>query len=789
MGFLVQSSHGGAGNFEVVVQRARGGGAFHWWRDNDDAALPWHGPSTAFGSAGDIGATSLIQSNFGAAGNLEVVATQSDQLVHSWRDDGGTWLWKTPTPLAATVAPQASPAFVQGGIGTKGNFEVVAALAGGGMGHWWRDNDDPNLAWHGPSALFGGGQIGAVALVHGLQSGNLELIARAGDQLQHWWRDPGGVWHQGPDAASGVSGRHDLCQNTFAGGPSPHYEVVAPLVAGGMGHWWADPLDPALTWHGPTPFASGQVLAVGLVQPHHGTLEVVAVFADRLEHWWRDAGGPFAWHGPSPLWQRPDFVPAVDGSCAIQYDTETVAIHAALLHTGKVVMWSFADFDDSVPQSRVLDLATGQLTTPPASHHVFCSGHAFAGDGTLVVTGGHHDDVKAVHTFSPSSDQWSHVADMAHGRWYPTAVALPDGRVLTVSGTVNGGPIAPGNPVNDSMEVIDAGGGMGGTAGLPSPWSGQFPAGLPTIDLYPFVFVLPSGQLLFHSRHVSRRYDPASGAWGPELPGVSQVSRTYPCEGSAVLLPLQPPAYTPKVLVVGGGGANPEEVALSTPSTASAEILDLGDAQPAWRSTAPMAFPRVMPDAVLLPDGSVAVVGGSATGLAGAGLSPVYPIERFDPATETWSTLCDTLAPRLYHSCALLLPDGRVLIAGKDAINNPDPFHYPDHRGEVLWPPYLFAGPPPAIGPAPGDLHYGQPFAVATPDAARVDAANLLRAGSVTHSFNMGQRLVGLEITSRSGGSISLVAPPHHHIAPPGWYLLHLLSAGVPSSGRFIHVG
>ncbi|MGH9269252.1 MAG: hypothetical protein ACRD0D_13895, partial [Acidimicrobiales bacterium] len=61
MGFMVQSTHGDAGHFEVVVPRW-GGGIEHWWRDNDSPTLAWHGPLICFGSTGDIGSVGLVQS-------------------------------------------------------------------------------------------------------------------------------------------------------------------------------------------------------------------------------------------------------------------------------------------------------------------------------------------------------------------------------------------------------------------------------------------------------------------------------------------------------------------------------------------------------------------------------------------------------------------------------------------------------------------------------------------------------------------------------------------------------
>ncbi len=765
--------------------RGAGGGAWHWWRDNDDPGHPWHGPTTAFGSEGVIDALSLIQSNLGPAGNLEVVARAGTELVHATRDDGGTWRWTTPATIPGPGGVAGTPALVQSGFGATGNFEVVAPLAAGGLAHWWRDNDAPGTPWTGPSPFAAGTAFGSVAMLEGLVSGHLEAVARTAGQLVHWWRDDNFDWHSAGVAGSGVAGDHAVCQSAGTG----NYELVAPLAAGGMGHFSANPSAPELGWHQTATFGSGPVKAVGLVESPGGNLEVVAVLADHLEHWWREGGPAFAWHGPTVFWTAPAVVPASTGTCAIPYQTGAVGIHAALLKTGKVALWSFTDWDDGKGDSRILDPVTGVQETPPVSHHLFCSGHSLDADGRIVVGGGHHGDVASWHTLDPDVGEWVHADDMPHGRWYPTCTTLPDGQVLAMSGTVGGGPINPQNPVNNTLQKFHPAFGAGAEVPLPSPWSDHFPAHLPTIDLYPFVFVLPSGRLFVHSRNVTRFYDPDTDMWDADQPVTSfPISRTYPVEGTAVLLPLHPPDYVARILIAGGGGANPETVTTFTPATATVEIMGIEGEHPGWVQAASMAHARVMPDAVLLPDGTVVVVGGSSSGKADNGLEPVYPVERFDPATGTWTTLCDMAVPRLYHSTALLLPDGRVLIMGKDAINNPDPFHYPEHRAEVFSPPYLHDGPRPVVDTVPEEIHYGDAFPVGTTAAAAVDAVSLVRPGSVTHSFNMEQRLVWLVVAGRAGGSITVEAPPGPTIAPPGWYMLFLLSGGVPSAGRFVHL-
>jgi Domain of unknown function (DUF1929)/Glyoxal oxidase N-terminus len=796
-GFFVQSNHGQTGNFEVVVPRS-GGGLAHRWRDNDDSGRPWRGPTLMFGSTQDVAAAALIQGNLGSVGNLEVVANAGGNLYHYWRDDGGTWNWhankaKPVAPFATAVV--GAPGLVQSSHGTKGNFEVVAPHAAGGLGHWWRDNDGASVAWHGPTR-FGSGSVRAAALIQGNfgRLGNLEVVALVGDQLVHWWRDDGGTWkwNKGATFATGVAGTPALVQSSH--GNNRNFEVVAPLTAGGLAHWWRGANG---VWHGPTKFGDGSVLAAALVQSNLGpvgNLEVLALVGDQLVHWSRDDGGTGSWSEQARLALQPYCDPTVGGRHAPPFSAEIVGIHAALLRTSKVVLFGYSDADAHVAVSRVLEPSSGALQTPPESHHLFCSGHSQLGDGRLFVAGGHQDEVNALHTFDPGQQTWTRVGEMPNGRWYPTCTTLPDGKVFIISGTKNhGGPVGPGAPVNNTFQLYDPASGVGPEKPLPVPFSNHFPPAFATIDLYPFVYVLPSGKLLVHSRNTTRLYDPDAGSWeATQLRTEYPWSRTYPGEGTSVLLPLLPttnPSYRARVLVVGGGGADPGQLTVSTPANKTVEILDLGAAQPAWRFTAPMTTPRVMPDAVLLPDGTVAIVGGSSSGRADFGVKPVLAVELFDPASERWSTLCPMRVPRSYHATALLLPDARVLVIGKDGLYNTEPYNYPEHRVEIFSPPYLFRGPRPAITAAPQQVPYDTAFDVETTDTAEIGSVVLLRAGAATHSFNMDQRQVGLRINGRAPNRLTVTSPPNGNIAPPGFYMLFVVNnAGVPSVAQFLRL-
>jgi hypothetical protein len=358
-----------------------------------------------------------------------------------------------------------------------------------------------------------------------------------------------------------------------------------------------------------------------------------------------------------------------------------------------------------------------------------------------------------VNLFSQSG--WSGEAPMAFGRWYPTATTLGDGTVVVLSGGDN-----------NTARVLTPELYNRGT------WRQLTSAAL-SLSYYPRAFVEPKlGRLFYAGEDYKTQYlDPAANGGTGKWTTVGSrkiLARSY---GSAVML-------DGKVLFVGGGGAICPSLVTNT-----AEIIDLNAANPTWRLVGAMARPRRQLNATILADGKVLVTGGtSACGFNDAS-GVEYSAEIWNPSTEQWSTVASNRVPRLYHSTAMLMPDGRVLMSGSDGQNS----------AEYFTPSTMFnsdgsLASRPSYTLSSTQLRYNQPFAVVTPNASSIAKVTLIRLSAVTHAFNQTQQLNTLGFTV-SGGSITVTPPASGKLAPPGPYMLFLINdRGVPSQAEIVNL-
>ncbi|MEV4190838.1 kelch motif-containing protein [Streptomyces toxytricini] len=382
--------------------------------------------------------------------------------------------------------------------------------------------------------------------------------------------------------------------------------------------------------------------------------------------------------------------------------------------------------------------------------------------------------IKSAYEFDPVAERYVPVAPMADARWYPTLVALPDGRALAVSGLNDVGHVVPGD-----NEFYDP---------KTRTWSKGPSRYFPT---YPSLFLLQGGRLLYTGSNAG--YGPANkgrepGVWDlasntfTPVGGLADPDRLE--TSASVLLP---PAQDQKVMVLGGGGVG--ESRLSTARTA---IVDLKQPAPAFRPAAPLPQGTRYLSSVLLPDDTVFTTGGSRD-YRGRGASDILKAQFYDPRTDAFTPAAAPTVARNYHSEALLLPDGRVAVFGSDPLfadkDNTRLGKF-EHRLEVYSPPYLHRDPAarPELGAGPDTVGADGRATFGTAHPERIARARLMRPSAVTHTTDVEQRSVELGV-SRGDGAVTFTVPSDPTLVPPGWYMLFAVdAAGTPSAAKWIKV-
>jgi hypothetical protein len=498
-----------------------------------------------------------------------------------------------------------------------------------------------------------------------------------------------------------------------------------------------------------------------------------------------------------------------------------VPIHVNLLPTGEVLMWNHAHveiFEDAChrhvkdnPTPYVWKYDAPMSQTNPSlvsvpdvfangthTDEIYCSGHSFLPDGRLLIAGGHlskwNSDAKnktvnleftgspQIHFFNSTSRTWVlNAVDMSNGRWYPTTLPLGNGNNLLIGGIIDQ-VVNSCQPVDDynqntTVEVYDF---LTGAVTALNP-----SRRLPT---YPWMYRAPTERAFYAGPGPDTGFLTLTGggSWGPPITTTFGAARSAsgPHQSTSVMYN----AY--KLMNVGG--VNMSGLADSqnylAPTTAWTEVIDLSVASPTWRSVAPMNRPRQQLTATLLPDGKVLVTGGKMASNFDNADGAVMEAETWDPATESWSLLAAMSVPRLHHSFALLLPDGRVMVGGGGETGFPNEVSYPSVQ--FFSPPYLFKGTRPVITSVSSPtLRYGQPFSIQT-SANNIGKVSLIRLGAVSHGFNFNQGVAQLAFKKNNRTkALDVAAFADRNLVPPGHYLLFIVTnSGVPSVAKIIQV-
>jgi hypothetical protein len=388
--------------------------------------------------------------------------------------------------------------------------------------------------------------------------------------------------------------------------------------------------------------------------------------------------------------------------------------------------------------------------------------------------------VWGTHDWQENVDELS----LQKGRWYPSAMIMANGSIMVIGGEIGANDIA-----TPSIEVLPS----TGTAPLYMEWLDRTNPN----NLYPFICVLPGGGIFvgyWNEARILNEVTFETVKTLPNMPGAVNDplgGRTYPLAGAMVLLPQVAPYTDPLGMLVCGGSTIGTGNALDNCVSTYPEAAD-----PEWIIER-MPSVRVMPCIAPLPDGTYLIANGAVHGVAGFGLANdpnlnAILYDPFKPVHHRFSVLANTTVARLYHSEAITLLDGRVLISGSDPTGGQPGVMPEEYRVEVFVPPYLLTGKPrPSFTINNKDWTYSQTGISFTLGALPQNGdikVSLLGAVSSTHGNSMGARTL-IPAFSCNGVNCLIDAPPGPYICPPGWYQLHVLDGGVPAVGTYVRIG
>jgi hypothetical protein len=464
-----------------------------------------------------------------------------------------------------------------------------------------------------------------------------------------------------------------------------------------------------------------------------------------------------------------------------------VGVTSVLLHTGKVLFWSYDPADYMNPANSKNGVAyvwdpatrTGHSITPP--ENIWCAGQTVLADGRVFLAGGNlrYPDPNAsaghqgwegtltTYNYVPATETFVRQPNMVRGRWYPTTTKLADNRVVITSGYDETGT----QILTNNVEIFTASADPYGMGSIQQ-------AGLHDASgLYPLQYLLQSGSMLEAGPHAlaSFLFDPILKQWTR----LSALRSNHYQYGNGIIYTDASGGAPKQLVMVAGGHTDVQPLAAN-------EWLDGYNPVAGWRFFPQWLQPRHNGNTVILPDGKLLTMGGNRDhSIYG---DPLLQAEMYsaEPTVTTgqWQTMDPHSIQAAYHSTAILLPDATVLLSQDDMDHSAAAAA--QHKVQVYSPPYLFKGSRPNITSAPASVSRGQAFSVATDRS--ITSAILIAPGATTHGNDMHQRAIRLPIQPFSGG-LTATVPNSAALVPPGYYMLFVLdSGGVPSVARFVRV-
>ncbi len=581
----------------------------------------------------------------------------------------------------------------------------------------------------------------------------------AGATNEQWYLKPTGAYYEVASVRSGLC----LSNTASTAASAPFYQETCSATSTAN----LFKLTPMNGSYSISAVNSGLCVTVPGSTQTAGTALVQSTCAGTLNQLWSlgAAAIPSAWTAVTPL--------PVD------------AIGAANLPNGNLVMWSANDpytFEGDIGNSssgqtytavfNPTTLASTEVLVTNTGDDMFCPGTANLFDGTILVNGG--DSSPKTSLYNWQTGLWTSDANMNIPRGYEANTVLANGSVLTLGGSWSGG------QGGKSAEVFTEGG-AGWTELTNVPETnvvGPDPQGIYRGDNHLWLFTAPNGEVFHAGPSAQMNWINTTGTGSITSAG-NRGTDPYAINGNAVLYDVG--------LIMKTGGAPAYQDANAEANTFLINING-GVGGVTVTPAAPMAYPRAFSNGVALPNGEVFIVGGQTYPVPFSDATAILVPEIWDPLNQSFRQLNPMVTPRVYHSTALLLQDGRVYVGGGGQCGSGCSANH--FNTEIFTPPYLLnangtAATRPVISTAPATAALGTNIAVTT--AGPVQSFVMMRLSSTTHTVNNDQRRVPLTPVSSSGNTYTLAIPSNPGIALEGYYWIFALNAqGVPSVGSTI---
>jgi galactose oxidase len=454
--------------------------------------------------------------------------------------------------------------------------------------------------------------------------------------------------------------------------------------------------------------------------------------------------------------------------------------------SGQLIVWSayatntYQAGKSGVTQTAVYNPADGSVKLFPVDytgHDMFCPGISMDFNGNTLVTGG--DTSSAASLFRQGNWNWAKMSPMNLGRGYQSSTTLSDGRIFTIGGSWSGGVGGKDGEIFDGSRWTM----MRGCRVAPMLTNDR--GGVFRSDSHAWLFAWKDASVLQAGPSRAMNWYTMRGS-GTQTGAGTRGSDNHAMCGTATMYD----AVAGKILTAGG---SPDYE--GSPATANANILTIGSVGGTVQveQVASMSGARIFSSSIVLPDGTVLIIGGQTYGKVFYDDGAIMTPELWDPNTKRFTKLATGPTPRNYHSIALLMLDGTVFSGGGGLCGDCGNRNHFD--GQFFSPPYLFGSDGktrasrPQISNAPSTIRVGSTITVTLASGTNRGASfSMVRMGSSTHTVNTDQRRVPLRASATGANTYSMTVPSDPGIALPGYWYLFAMFNSVPSVAKIVKV-